>query len=45
MVKAMSSPSTTDWELLQAYARQRSEPAFEALVSRYLDLVHSAALR
>lgn len=41
----MPSPTTNDWELLQAYARARSEPAFEALVSRYLDLVHSAALR
>jgi len=41
----MPSPTLNDWELLQAYARERSEPAFEALVSRYLDLVHSAALR
>src|SRR5689334_7554193 len=35
----------TDWELLQAYARRRSERTFEVLVNRYLGLVYSAALR
>src|ERR1043165_8948411 len=34
-----------DWELLQAYIKQGSEKAFEALVSRHLGLVYSAALR
>jgi RNA polymerase sigma factor (sigma-70 family) len=34
-----------DRELLTAYVRDRSEEAFATLVSRYLDLVHSAALR
>src|SRR5215469_7285487 len=37
---------TTDTqELLQAYARDHSEPAFQELVSRYVDLVYSTALR
>jgi RNA polymerase sigma factor (sigma-70 family) len=36
---------TETQELLQAYARDRSEPAFQELVSRYVDLVYSAALR
>jgi RNA polymerase sigma factor (sigma-70 family) len=35
----------TDSQLLRAYADQRSEPAFQELVRRHLDLVHSAALR
>ncbi len=35
----------TDLELLQAYARERAEPAFAELVRRHLGLVHSAALR
>ena len=35
----------TDWELLQTYARQRSESNFEVLVTRYVALVYSAALR
>lgn len=35
----------TDLELLQQYARDRSEPAFAALVERHLGLVYSAALR
>src|SRR5436190_9257096 len=34
-----------DWELLQAYARQRSDQPFEVLVNRYLDLVYSAGPR
>ena len=34
-----------DWELLQAYAKQRSEAAFTELVRRHLDWVYSAALR
>lgn len=35
----------TDSELLSSYARDRSETAFTELVRRYIDLVHSAALR
>lgn len=34
-----------DLDLLQQYTRQNSQEAFATLVSRYLDLVHSAALR
>jgi RNA polymerase sigma factor (sigma-70 family) len=34
-----------DHELLAAYTREASEPAFAALVARYVHLVHSAALR
>jgi RNA polymerase sigma factor (sigma-70 family) len=34
-----------DEQLLQQYARDRSEPAFSELVSRHLDLVYSVALR
>ena len=34
-----------DWELLQAYSQQDSEPAFRTLVERYVNLVHSAAWR
>ena len=34
-----------DWELLQAYARQRSEAAFTELVQRHLDWVYCAARR
>ena len=34
-----------DHELLAEYARHRSEPAFAALVERYVNLVYSAALR
>jgi len=34
-----------DWELLQAYAKLRSESAFTELVQRHLNWVHSAALR
>src|SRR5688572_13893676 len=32
-------------ELLAAYVESGSEPAFRELVTRYLDLVYSAALR
>jgi DNA-directed RNA polymerase specialized sigma24 family protein len=35
----------SDWELLQAYAKNRSESAFAKLVARHLDWVHSVALR
>jgi RNA polymerase sigma factor (sigma-70 family) len=34
-----------DWELLQAWANNRSDSAFAELVRRYVDLVHAAALR
>jgi RNA polymerase sigma factor (sigma-70 family) len=34
-----------DWNLLDAYARNGSEPAFRQLVERHLGLVHTAALR
>lgn len=37
--------SGTDKELLREYAEQRSETAFDELVRRHVDLVHSAALR
>lgn len=35
----------TDHELLQSYARERSEASFRELVRRHIDLVHSAAVR
>lgn len=35
----------TDGELLRRYANDRSESAYEELVRRHIDLVHSAALR
>lgn len=35
----------TDPELLRQYAERHAEPAFDELVSRYVDLVYSAALR
>jgi RNA polymerase sigma factor (sigma-70 family) len=34
-----------DWQLLDEYVRQNSQPAFHALVSRYINLVHSTAVR
>src|SRR6266446_1604840 len=34
-----------DWELLQTYAKHRSEAAFTELVQRHLNWVYSAALR
>jgi len=37
--------ASNDAELLQRYARDRSESAFQELVQRHLDLVYSAALR
>ena len=36
---------TSDLELLQDYARNKSEESFTALVHRHLNLVYSAALR
>ncbi len=36
---------TDEWELLQRYALQRDEQAFEALARRYVDLVYGAAVR
>jgi len=35
----------SDWELLEAYVKNRSEPAFAELVKRHLDWVHSVAVR
>jgi len=35
----------SDLELLQEYARKKSESAFTELVNRHLNLVYSAALR
>lgn len=37
--------TTDDMSLLRAYARDHSEKAFETLVERHLNLVHSVALR
>ena len=34
-----------DWELIQAYVRDRSEAAFTALADRHLGMVYSVALR
>src|SRR5690348_73994 len=34
-----------DMELVRDYAAHQSEPAFTALVTRYINLVYSAALR
>ena len=34
-----------DWQLLQEYARNRSEAAFAKLISRHLDWVYSVAVR
>jgi DNA-directed RNA polymerase specialized sigma24 family protein len=41
----MTMPNMGDWELLQAYAKNRSETAFAELVRRHLDWVYSVALR
>ncbi len=35
----------SDWELIQQYARDQSEPAFAELVHRHLSWVYSVALR
>src|SRR5262245_38053551 len=37
--------TTDDMALVREYADHQSEPAFEKLVRRYVNLVHSAALR
>src|ERR1043166_1263121 len=34
-----------DAEFLRRYVRERSEPAFAAIVARHIDLVYSTALR
>src|SRR5438552_8628150 len=44
-LQTMQTPNLNDWELLQAYALDHSERAFDQLVERYLDLVYSAAMR
>src|SRR3954453_9062504 len=44
LLKTMNT-TASDLELLEEYTRQNSEEAFAALVSRYVDLVYSAALR
>src|SRR5580704_10249148 len=38
-------PDATDMDLLRQYADRNSDTAFEALVSRHVNLVYSAALR
>src|SRR5258707_435589 len=38
-------PSNDDIELLQSFVKENSESAFATLVSRYIGLVYSAALR
>jgi RNA polymerase sigma factor (sigma-70 family) len=38
-------PVVTDWELLREYALRRSERAFAEVVTRHIDMVHSAAVR
>ena len=37
--------ATDDMELVRDYAARQSEPAFETLVARYVNLIYSAALR
>src|SRR3989442_5831323 len=41
----MESPNMNDSELLRAYAKERSEAAFDVLVERYLNLVYASAFR
>jgi uncharacterized protein (TIGR03435 family) len=38
-------PDVTDMELVREYCARQSEPAFETLVHRHVNLVYSAALR
>ena len=38
-------PVVTDWELLREYALRRSERAFSEVVTRHVNMVHSAAVR
>ena len=38
-------PATNDMDLMRAYARENSEPAFAELVQRHIHLVYSVALR
>ncbi|MGO8701202.1 MAG: RNA polymerase sigma factor [Limisphaerales bacterium] len=41
----MFSTDINDWSLLRQYVERRSEPAFETLVRRHLDMVYSTAWR
>ena len=38
-------PDVTDMELVREYCARQSEPAFETLVHRHVNLVYSTALR
>src|SRR3989440_1245362 len=42
---SMVMQSKHDWDLLREYATVDSQPAFDELVKRYVDLVYSSALR
>src|SRR5687767_4501957 len=37
--------SMNDWQLIEAYARDKSDAAFKTLVERYAGLVYASALR
>ena len=41
----MQMPDLDDHQLLAAFAQGVSEPAFAAIVQRYVNLVYSTALR
>ena len=38
-------PDVSDMDLVREYCARQSEPAFEALVNRHVNLVYSTALR